>query len=777
MKQKEKDEILNYESKFKELKNLKEIVRKLPGMYIGAQGNKGVLNMIREVFQNSFDEVMKTSFCDSISVRVDESEFIITISDNGKGIPFGILDKVFITQHMSSNYKKDKFMYSSGRHGIGAKVTNVLSEFFEVYSYVLGECMYIRYEEGELVVPPTKIENNTSNTQGTIITFKPSKFMGNITLTSDDVKSLILSLFPLSKIGTKLYFTVIKKDKSVINEEFVNEDGILDHLISLTDNPLISPIRIYNDNGEMKIDSIFTFDININEPLFVSFANYTPVVGGTHIDAFFDVVCKFFKDYMNKIYLASNKKNKLVILNNDVKSSLVSVITVCHLEPIFVGQSKDMLSNEDIIDYVKTNVNLALEEWSKNNSKDLQKVCKYIKEIAEIRVKSEEGKIKLTNKYVSNAITGLPRKYVKPTGKEHLELIITEGDSALGPAKNNRCTKRQGLFPIRGKLPNAFGTPQSKFLTNEEVASIITIIGAGYGKNFDISKCKFEKIIFMTDADNDGAHIKTLLLSFFLLYMPELIMDGRVYAATPPLYGLNIGTVKKKVYKYFRNRKDYIEYIQHNFAKEFDVRDLNGKKLNNNEMVGLLYRNIQYSIKLELVANNYALNPKLLELVLLYINTPFDEFKKNIKEYFGKHMSVVKNNNDITIQGLVENEYETLFLNDTLISESKDIMNLIHDVNGSQIFYSVNGKIISLYEIMVLFDKSAPKDITNYKGLGEMNGDQLAQSTLHPDMDRTLIQYTMYDAKNEIESIKSIYNDKAKLAKSISNIDIMDLLG
>ena len=777
MKQQEKNEILNYESQFKELKNLKEIVRKLPGMYIGATGNKGVLNMIREVFQNSFDEIMKTSFCDSIEVVINENDLIITISDNGKGIPFGILDKVFITQHMSTNYKKEPFMYSSGRHGIGAKVTNVLSEFFEVYSYILGECMYIRYEEGELVIPPTKIENNDKNRQGTSITFKPSKFMGNITLTANDIKALILNLFPLSKIGSKLRFKTIEaKSNNVICEDFINEYGILDHLIALTDNPLIAPIKIYDDNGTMKIDTIFTFDIRNNEPLYMSFANYTPVVGGTHIEAFFDAVCKFFKDYMNKIYLASNKKNKLTIINNDIKASLVSVITVCHLEPIFVGQSKDMLSNEDIIDYVKSITFKTLDEWAKLNSKDLQKLCKYIKEVAEIRVKSEEGKVKLTTKYESNAITGLPRKYVKPTGKEHLELIITEGDSALGPAKNNRCTKRQGLFPIRGKLPNAFGTKPANFLANEEVASIITIIGAGYGKNFDIDKCKFEKIIFMTDADNDGAHIKTLLLSFFLLYMPELIMDGRIYAATPPLYGLNVGTAKKKSYKYFRNRLDYIKFIQHNFAKQYDVSDLKNKKLSDNEMVGLLYRNILYSTELELVANNYALNPKLLELVLLYISTPIETLTKHIKDKFGKHMTVNNINNVITIQGLVENEVETLFLNDALINESKYILDLIHDTNGSIIYYNVNGVILSLYEIMKLFDNSAPKEITNYKGLGEMNGDQLAQSTLHPDMDRTLIQYTMHDAKTEIEAIRSIYNDKSKLAKSIE-VNRMDILG
>lgn len=770
-----KQEILNYEKQFKELTDFKEIVRQMPGMYIGALGNKGVINMYREILQNAFDQFTKSSFCDTIYVFFDEKNYIWSISDNGNGIPFEYIVKAFINQHLSTNYEKKLYDYSSGRHGVGAKVTNVLCEFFEVYSYILGEGKYVRFEEGLLVQEPKSIKN-PDNRQGTTIVFKPSSFMGNLTITYKDVLELIVNLFPLYKIGTKVIFECTTKEGKKITQTIQNKDGILTHLTNMSTKPLVSPIHIFNDTGVMRADIMFTFDINTDEPNILSFANFTPVVAGTHIDAFLDAICKYFKDYMNKIYLAGNKKNKIVVTNNDIKTSLIAVVTVCHLEPIFVGQSKDMLSNEDIIPFIKDLTLATLDEWSKTNAKDLQKISKYIKEIAEIRMKSEEGKVKLSNKYESNTITGLPKKYVKPTGKEHLELIITEGDSALGPAKNSRCTIRQGLFPIRGKLPNAFNTIKNKFLSNEEVASIIQIIGAGYGKNFDISKCKFDKIIFMTDADSDGFHIRSLLLSFFLMYMPQLVLDGRVYAATPPLYGLNVGTAKKKTYKYFTDRKEYIEYIQKFFSKQYKVVDYKGITLSSNELVGLLYRNVLYKYELELVANNFALNPKLLEFVLLHKDEKLSSMKKLIKTVYGKHVTVEEKNNNLVIHGLVGQEVETLFLNDALLQESKYILDLIHNVNGSEINYVINGEYSSIYDMMCLFDQCTPKEITRYKGLGEMNDDQLAQSTLHPDMDRTLIRYTMEDAKREIEAIRAINNDKAKLAKSVK-VSRMDILG
>lgn len=770
-----KEQILNYEKQFKELTDFKEIVRQMPGMYIGALGNKGTINMFREILQNAFDQFTKSSFCDTVYVHFDEKNYIWTISDNGNGIPFAYMVKAFINQHLSTNYEKELYDYSSGRHGVGAKVTNVLCEFFEVYSYILGEAKYVRFEEGLLLEEPKSIKN-TDNRQGTTVRFKPSTFMGELSITHQEVLEMMVNLFPLYKTGTKIVFECITKEGKTIHQTVKNDDGILTHLMNMCNKPIISPIRIFNDTGVMRADIMFTFDVNTDESNILSFANFTPVIAGTHIDAFLDSVCKYFKDYMNKIYLAGNKKNKITVNNNDVKASLVAVVTACHLEPIFVGQSKDMLSNEDIIPFIKDLTLSTLDEWSRNNNKDLMKISKYIKELAEIRMKSEEGKVKLSTKYESNTVTGLPRKYVKPTGREHLELIITEGDSALGPAKNNRCTRRQGLFPIRGKLPNAFNTPKAKFLANEEVASIITIIGAGYGKSFDITKCKFIKIIFMTDADNDGAHIRTLLLAFFLVYMPQLVFEGRVYAATPPLYGLNVGTAKKKTYKYFSDRKEYIEYIQKFFSKQYKVISSNNIMMTSNELVGLLYRNILYKYELDTVANNYALNPRLLEFVLLYKDESVNVLAKLIKKQFGKHVTVKDNKGIITVHGLIGAEVETLFLNQALLEESRYIIELIHNVNGSDISYNVNGVDMTIYDIMCLFEECSPKEITRYKGLGEMNGDQLAQSTLHPDMDRTLIRYTMEDAKKEIEAVRAINNDKVKLAKSVK-VNRIDVLG
>jgi DNA gyrase subunit B len=216
-----------------------------------------------------------------------------------------------------------------------------------------------------------------------------------------------------------------------------------------------------------------------------------------------------------------------------------------------------------------------LDQWSKENSAELQRLCKYLKEIAEIRLKSDEGKIRLKDQYQSSALTGLPKKYIKPTGRDNLELIIVEGDSAAGSIRNTRCAKRQGIFPIRGKIPNAFTTNKIKFLSNEEIAGIITIIGGGYGKSFDITKVKWLRVLLAADSDSDGQHIRALMLRFFILYLPELITAGKVFSAVPPLYGLKIG--KKQTY--FIEKMDFVRYNQREFSKNNQISTLNNKSM------------------------------------------------------------------------------------------------------------------------------------------------------------------------------------------------------
>ena len=756
--------IKNYSKEIITLEDFVEAVRLNFGMWIGYGGNKGFINMIREIFQNSIDELMKdASPCTEIIVSYDERNHNVIIEDNGRGLPFDDMIRIYTSQHTSSNYNKKDGEFSSGKHGVGGKVTNALSDSFIVESYILGEARRLEFVDGK----PSKkgmypIPNN-NNKQGSIIMFHPTyEIMGKITTTAQDVLDLINLILPLTKIGAIVYFNAIRLDGSEVHEKLVNEDGIILDLINKTINPLIKPIIAAKTTGKMKAEIAFTYDSNdLMTENISSYSNFCPMKGGTHVDGFTDALCRFFRDYMNKIYLVNSKNKKLTVVNNDIKTGLKAIVTVSHLYPIFTGQAKETLGNEDMFYFVRNLMTETLDQWSKENSAELQRLCKYLKEIAEIRLKSDEGKIRLKDQYQSSALTGLPKKYIKPNGREHLELIIVEGDSAAGSIEITRCSKRQGVFPIRGKIPNAFTTSKSKFLSNEEIAGIITIIGGGYGKSFDITRVKWEKIVFAADSDDDARHIRALLLRFFILYLPELITAGKVFSAVPPLYGLKIG--KKQTY--FIEKMDFVRYNQREFSKNNQISTLNNKSMTVNEIVGLLFSNIDYVYEVETIGNRYSINYNLLELILINRNKSMKELNKILKSKFRFIEDLTMEKNTVVIKGLIDSKSQIVFLNERLLTDSKNIID--HIDRNMYMFYKINGVIRSLYDLMRSFKLSTPPNITRFKGLGEMDPQQLADSTLHPDTDRTLIQYTIDDVKSEIETIQYLESNKGELIKDI----------
>lgn len=764
------ENIRNYSNEIVSLNSFVEAVRKVPGMYIGNKGNQGFLTMIKEIFQNSLDEVMRDSSpCDRVKVSYDERTHTTIVEDNGRGIPFKDMIRIFTSQHTSANYNKKQGEYTSGVHGVGSKVTNALSSTFIVESYILGEARRIEFIDG---VPTTKepvVIPNENNKQGTLVIFRPCyEIMGDLTLKVQDVLGLIKGIVPLTKIGSTYEFNGIFMDGKPYHEVMVNEDGILSDLIMKTISPLVKPVIYSKDNGTMKAEIAFTYDSkDLQDANITSYANFCNVISGPFLDGFEQGLCNFFRNYMNRIYLANNKK--ISIINNDVKVGLKAIVTVSHITPIFTGQAKERLGNEDLLPFIRDLTLETLNKWSKENPQDLQKICKYLKEVAEIRVKSEEGKVKLSTKYESSSLTGLPKKYVKPTGKENLELLIVEGDSAAGSGMNSRCNRRQGMFPIRGKLPNAFTTEKNKFISNEEVAGIIEIVGGGYGRNFDITKVKWEKIIFMTDADPDGKHIRSLLLKFFLLYMPDMIKEGRVFSAIPPLYGLE----RKKNSIYFTDRLDYVLYCQKNYSKNNTISTLRGNILTQKELTNVLYTNIDYTYDLEILSNRYAINPTLLELVVMNLDKDVNTLNSIIVDHY-RFMKVFKQNDTIIVEGLIESRYQTLFINDQFLNDIKILQSYIE--KNEYMYYILNNEKISLYALMKSYESSTPSSIARYKGLGEMDPEQLAESTMHPDSSyRTLMRYTLESAKEEIEMIRYLESNRQELVKDIkvSRIDLM----
>lgn len=758
------------------LDNFVKVVRQNPGYQLGSIGNKGVQNAAREVWQNSFDEMDKASSpCTWVKITFDERTCGFTTEDNGRGIPFGDMLRVFSDPNTSSNYVKKPGEYSSGLHGVGAKVTNAVSHVFTVESYRYnGEARRIEFYEGypwkkgEVKIP------NKEKKNGTKIYFEPSvEALGEISITWRDVYKWLQTIAPLNNVGDIVYFTAIDKKGKIYEEKIINQDGIFTYLIRDTESPLIAPIEFHKDNGTMKVDCAFTWDTSeTSTDHIIAFACKCPTIFGTHISGFEDGLCAFFANYMNKIYLASQKKSKLTVTKNDIKCGLKAVVSAFHIKPIFDGQSKEKFTNTEMEPFMKDTINEMMDIWVRNNPKDLATICKYFKDVAEMRLSTDKQRIRLTDKYNKSKLTGLPSKYVAPKNRKGGEFFITEGDSAASLIKNHRLNDSQGYFPIRGKILNAFRTPRDKFLANPEVAGIIQIIGGGYGRNFDISKVKWDKIIFCTDADPDGNHIKALLLRFFILYMPQLIEAGKVYAALPPLYGIKLG---KNKYIYLKDRMDYIKYIQKDFSKNNKVTTLDNKALSSRELSNILYKNIDYEEELTRIADNHAIDPLLLEsiLILIYNKVSFTKFSNSIKKQFRFISKVSKKNSTIIIEGLVGSKYQTVFVNDLLLSESKPVLDYIEQ--NTALAYRVNGEVKSIYELMHMFNKSAPSSIQRYKGLGEMDGQRLFDSTLDPTK-RTLIRYTMDDVKSEIETIKYYEDDMSRLLQDVklSRFEVME---
>ena len=730
--------------------------------------------MIREVAQNSLDELDKESSpCTEVTIGFDERCQGVTVIDNGRGIPFDNIVRIFATSSTSSNYTKKKGEYSSGLHGVGAKVSNAMSSTFIVESYIMGKGRRVEFIEGYPWDKGNKGEVEIKNPQiyqGTYVYFEPSRdALGDTSVTWKDVYNLVRLILPLSKIGAIVNFFAIDSTGKRYDEKIVNTNGIRVFLDQQVSSPLINPIEIHKDTGYMKMDIVFTWDSSESASTHISaFSNKCPTTLGTHIDGFDKGVTQYFTNYMNKIFLAGPSKKKIACIPADIRAGLQAVVSVAHLKPIFDGQSKDKLANEEMTPFVANGIIESLDQWQKENPKDMAKLCKYLKDVAELRLSVDNKRIKISDQYSKSKLTNLPSKYVAPTGnpnKVPTELFIVEGDSAGGHMKNHRINARQGYFPIRGKLPNAFNTSRDKFLSNAEIAGIIAIIGGGYGKTFDITKVKWDKIIICTDADADGAHIAALLERFFILYMPGLIEAGKLYKAVPPLYSIGTG----KNIKYITDKASYIKLFQSNFIKNHRVADFKGNPLSNKELTTLFFKNVDYAYEMHKI-EKLAIDPVLLEIVLSwYLNKePFGKLVKAIKKE-AKFIDKVEMNKDgvIIIEGLYKSKYQSIYVTNKLLVECKRVMDIM-SLNNSFV-YMLDGKLVTLYELMDEFDKSLPSQLQRYKGLGEMDADELFDSTLNPE-NRVLIQYNIANLKEELDAIK--YYENNNLSELMTGVKI-----
>jgi len=530
-----------------------EAVRKRPGMYIGSTSSKGLHHLVYEIVDNAVDEAL-AGICDRIDVTINKDNSI-TVIDNGRGIPVGINHKkgipavevVFTILHAGGKFGGGGYKVSGGLHGVGASVVNALSEWLEVTIHLDGKVHKQRYERGK-VVYPLKVIGDTDRT-GTTVTFLPDKEIFEETVYDYDILKQRLREMAFLTKDLKI---VLSDDRvePMVTKEFHYAGGIKEYVEYLNKNkdPLYSDILYCEGNKDsVYVEVAMQHNNSFNESCYSFVNNITTPEGGTHLAGFKNALTKTFNDYArNQKFLKDNETN---LTGEDIREGLTAIISIKIPEPQFEGQTKQKLGNSEARGAVDSIVSEQLTYFLEQNPT----IAKLILEKAILAQRARDAARKardLTRRKSALEGMSLPGKLADCSDKDpkNCEIYIVEGNSAGGSAKTARSRATQAILPLRGKILNVEKSRLDRILVNNEIKAMITAFGTGISDDFDISKLRYHKIIIMTDADVDGAHISTLLLTFFYRFMPELIKQGYVYLAQPPLYKVERNKVVRYVY-------------------------------------------------------------------------------------------------------------------------------------------------------------------------------------------------------------------------------------
>ncbi len=549
------NEIQNYDGDSIQVLEGLEAVRKRPGMYIGSTSAKGLHHLVYEIVDNSVDEAL-AGYCSTIDVQIN-GDNSITVKDDGRGIPVDINKKtgkpavevVFTVLHAGGKFGGGGYKVSGGLHGVGASVVNALSEWLEVRVYKDGKVHFQRYERGHVMEPLKIIGECPLEKTGTEVTFLPDALIFEETVYEYSILKTRLRETAFLTKGLKIILRDDREEK--IENTFHYEGGIKEFVnyINKSKTPLFDEViycegskndvlvEVAMQHNDTYTENIYSFVNNINTP-----------EGGTHLEGFKRAITKTFNDYARSNKLLKDSEQNLA--GEDIREGLSAIISIKISEPQFEGQTKQKLGNSEARNAVESVVSEQLVYFLEQNPSVAKTICE--KSILAQRARDAARKARDLTRSRKTALEGggLPGKLADCSDKnpENCEIYIVEGDSAGGSAKTARDRATQAILPLRGKILNVEKARLDRILGNAEIKAMITAFGTGIHEDFDISKLRYHKIIIMTDADVDGAHIATLLLTFFYRFMPELIKQGYVYLATPPLY--QISKNKKVWYAY-----------------------------------------------------------------------------------------------------------------------------------------------------------------------------------------------------------------------------------
>ncbi len=542
-----------------------EAVRKRPSMYIGDVGVKGLHHLVYEVVDNSIDEAL-AGFCKNITVTIHEDNSI-SVLDDGRGIPTGInvkegksaLEMVMTMLHAGGKFDKDSYKVSGGLHGVGVSCVNALSSLLHVTVYREGKIFEQEYKMG---VPqyPVRETGGTSTHTGTLVHFHPDGTIFKDTVYNREILAGRLRELSYLNKGIRIVMTDAREmteEGQMPTETYYSEGGIVEFVQMLDEkakrSPLLSTpifVEAHDKETNVAVDVALSYNSSYSESIFSYVNNINTIEGGTHVAGFRRAITRVFKSYGDKNKLF--EKAKVEITGDDFREGLSAIISVKVPEPQFEGQTKTKLGNNDVMGVVDVCVSRVLDAFLEEHPKDAKMIIDKVILAAQARAAARKAREMVQRKSVLTG-GGMPGKLADCSERdpEKCELYLVEGDSAGGTAKQGRDRSYQAILPLRGKILNVEKAQEYKIYENEEIKNMFTALGVSVGtpedpKALNLTKLRYHKIIIMTDADVDGSHIATLILTFFYRYMKELVLQGYVYLAQPPLYLVKRG--KEQVY-------------------------------------------------------------------------------------------------------------------------------------------------------------------------------------------------------------------------------------
>ena len=794
----------NYDAdSIKVLKGL-EAVKKRPGMYIGdTDDGSGLHHMVYEVVDNCVDEAL-AGFCTEISVSLFDGS-IVTVKDNGRGIPTDIhpeegisAAEVIMTQlHAGGKFDQNSYKVSGGLHGVGVSVVNALSEYLKLTIWRDGKKHSATFSNGNTTKKLDIVGTSNSET-GTEITFQPSTdIFTNINFI---FKTLESRLRELAFLNAGLKIKLIDNRNNKQNKVDMLYEGGVSEFVKFIDKsrtPLISkPIFISGQRDNIQIDTALWWNDGYNENVFPFTNNIPQRDGGTHLAGLRGALTRTINSYFTQNL--TSKKEKISLSGDDSREGLTCVLSVKVPDPKFSSQTKDKLVSSEVRPAVESFLSEKISDWFEENPAEAKIVISKIVESALAREAARKAR-ELTRRKSALDVANLPGKLADCQEKDpsKSELFIVEGDSAGGSAKQGRTRVNQAVLPLRGKILNVEKARTDRMLSSQEIGTLITALGTGIADEFDIEKLRYHKIIIMTDADVDGAHIRTLLLTFFYRRMQDLIKAGYLYIAQPPLYKVNKG--KSEVYL-----KD--DLALQNYLIDMGIEDstlninngtivagpdlqrvvLLSKKIK--EIIGSFPSNIP-SFIFEQVAMAGALSKETLENDTINVENNISKRLDGIsseyeKGWFCKYTKEKDLEISRTLRG-VKNIY--LLENNIFLQKEASLLNSLGkemlEVFDKEVIFTKKEKSFKLHspsELLNLILKQGEKGLSlqRYKGLGEMNADQLWETTLDPDS-RSLLQVKIEQSAEEGTTFSDLMGDDVEprrifiqeQALNVSNLD------